>query len=82
MKYLSCYTLAKNCTDATDCQSGIDELKDYMRKLDDAGKPTPKTVYIRFYRLTEKIKKFKPQQPAYDLPHHLHSQVQQTVLFR
>ncbi|SOD80884.1 hypothetical protein [Spirosoma fluviale] len=62
MKSLSCYTIAKNCTDATDCQYGIEELQAYMRKLDDTAKPTPKTVRIRYFRLTEKLKKYKPQQ--------------------
>jgi hypothetical protein len=51
---LSAYTIAKNCTDASDCIYGIDELKAYLNR---AKKPN-KTAYIRYFKLTEKIKTF------------------------
>ncbi len=48
---LSAYTIAKNCTDLSDVNAGIDELKDYFTACEKAGKkPTP-TAYIRFSKL-------------------------------
>jgi hypothetical protein len=50
---LSSYTIAKNCSDITDCNDGIKELKEYLK----IHKHPVKSVYIRYYKLVEKLKK-------------------------
>ena len=50
---LSAYTIAMNCTDISDCNIGIVELKEYLSKT----KNPIITAYIRFYKLHEKINK-------------------------
>lgn len=54
---LSAYTIAKNCTDANDCKVGLAELNVYFDKT-----KTPKTsMYIRLYKLSEKLKEYGNQ---------------------
>lgn len=55
MKNLSAYTIAKNCTDISDCQAGINELDQYFRST---KKPKDR-AYVRYFKLNEKIKKLQ-----------------------
>ncbi len=61
---LSAYTIAKNCTDLSDVNAGLDELTDYFTACEKVGKKPTATAYIRFSKLAIKrdkftIKKFK-----------------------
>lgn len=58
LKNLSSYTIAKNCTDISDCKEGIKELNRYINSFEDKKK-VPSTAYIRFYKLNEKLKKLE-----------------------
>lgn len=57
-KDLSLYTIASNCTDLSDINTGIQELKDYFSACEKAGKTPTKTAYIRFSKLALKRDKF------------------------
>lgn len=48
---LSAYTIAKNCSDLSDVNAGIDELKDYFTACEKVGKKPIATAYIRFAKL-------------------------------
>ena len=52
---LSAYTIAKNCSDKSDCKAGIDEINKYFEVTQ---KPI-KSAYVRFYKLHEKMKNLK-----------------------
>jgi hypothetical protein len=56
---LSAYTIAKNCTDLSDINAGMEELKDYFNACDKAGKKPTSTAYIRFSKLEIKRDKLK-----------------------
>jgi len=56
---LSAYTIAKNCSDLTDVEAGIEELKNYFHQCETDNKPICKTAYIRFYKLMAKKDKYK-----------------------
>jgi len=56
---LSAYTIANNCTDLSDVNAGMDELKEYFTACDKAGKTPTATAYIRFSKLATKRDKFK-----------------------
>lgn len=56
---LSAYTIAKNCSDLSDVNAGMDELKDYFNACDKAGKKPTATAYIRFSKLAIKRDKLK-----------------------
>lgn len=59
LKDLSSYTIAKNCTDLTDLEHGINEVNSYINyRLEIGAKKIPATAYIRLYRLREKHRKF------------------------
>lgn len=58
-KDLSSYTIAKNCTDLSDINTGIDELKDYFRSCEKAGKQPTNTALIRYSKLVIKKDKLK-----------------------
>lgn len=59
IRKLSAYTIAKNCTDKSDCQAGIDEIMEYFKKMEKENKKPANSVYIRFYKLHEKMKSIK-----------------------
>lgn len=59
IRTLSAYTIAKNCSDKSDCQAGINEINTYLLKMEKQGKKPANSVYIRFYKLHEKMKKLK-----------------------
>ena len=48
---LSAYTIAKNCSDLSDVNAGIDEMKQYFAKCDRENKKPTNTAYIRFTKL-------------------------------
>lgn len=48
---LSAYTIAKNCSDLSDINAGMEELKDYFIACDKQGKKPTKTAYIRLGKL-------------------------------
>ena len=58
-KNLSPYTIAKNCSDKTDCQDGMDEIKEYLNYMKKLGREPAKSAYIRYYKLSQKIKTLK-----------------------
>ena len=58
---LSAYTIAKNCSDLSDVNAGMEELKDYFNACDKAGKKPTTTSYIRFSKLSIKRDKLKFQ---------------------
>ena len=50
MKTLSAYTIAKNCSDLTDVNAGIEEMNQYF-----ATEKNPKpSAYVRFAKLKDK----------------------------
>jgi len=51
---LSAYTIAKNCSDLSDVNAGMDELKDYFVACEKVGKKPTATAYIRFSKLAIK----------------------------
>lgn len=56
---LSAYTIAKNCSDLSDVNAGMEELKDYFAACEKSGKKPTTTAYIRFSKLAIKRDKFK-----------------------
>lgn len=56
---LSAYTIAKNCTDLSDVNAGMEELKDYFTACEKQGKKPTATAYIRFSKLVIKRDKLK-----------------------
>jgi hypothetical protein len=56
---LSPYTIAKNCTDLTDCSNGIDELEDWKESRERNNLSIPKSYYNRYANLRKKINKFQ-----------------------
>jgi len=51
MKKLSEYTKAQNCTDAADCQVGIDEIRAYIKST----KTPCQMAYNRLGKLKKKL---------------------------
>jgi hypothetical protein len=51
---LSAYTIAKNCSDLSDVNAGIEELKMYFAACDRLGKKASDTSLIRFAKLGAK----------------------------
>ena len=56
---LSAYTIAGNCTDLSDINAGMDELKDYFTACEKAGKKPTTIAYIRFSNLSIKKNKLE-----------------------
>ena len=56
-KKLSAYTIAANCSDLTDIECGIEEMKDYFKACEKADKTPTNTAYIRFSKLHIKKEK-------------------------
>ena len=56
---LSAYTIASNCTDLSDVNIGMNELKDYFIACEKQGKKPTETSYIRFSKLAIKKDKLK-----------------------
>ena len=56
---LSAYTIAKNCSDLSDVNVGIEELKKYFAACEKQGKTPTTTSYIRFSKLVIKRDKLK-----------------------
>ena len=56
---LSSYTVAKNCTDLSDVNYGINELKEYFTACEKVGKKPTTTAHIRFSKLMQKRDKFQ-----------------------
>lgn len=48
------YTISANCTDLSDVNVGISELKDYFTSCENAGKKPTATSYTRFAKLLSK----------------------------
>jgi hypothetical protein len=48
---LSAYTIAKNCSDLSDVNAGMEELKGYFTACEMAGNKPTATAYIRFAKL-------------------------------
>ena len=55
---LSAYTLAANCSDESDCQAGIDEIRDFIRYRENEKKKVPDYIYIRLANLKVKLQKY------------------------
>ena len=55
---LSAYTIAKNCSDLSDVNAGIDEMKKYFADCDKENKKPTTMAYIRFSKLGIKKDKF------------------------
>jgi hypothetical protein len=51
---LSAYTIAKNCTDLSDVNVGIEEINTYFKYCEKLGKKPTKISYIRFSKLLNK----------------------------
>lgn len=56
---LSPYTIAANCTDITDLQGGIDDIKEAIRTYERLGKPIPHYFYSRLNKLMAKLNKLQ-----------------------
>lgn len=54
---LSAYTIAANCSDKSDCQAGIDEIRDQIRFRELKGKSVPGYFYLRLGSLKDKLNK-------------------------
>lgn len=57
-KKLSVYTIASKCSDISDINSGIDELKKYFDDCYKENKKPTDTAYIRYSNLVIKRNKF------------------------
>ena len=55
MKTLSAYTHAKNCTDITDLQHGIQEIKDAVRERIQQDEAIPHFFFVRLKKLEAKL---------------------------
>jgi hypothetical protein len=51
---LRAYTIAKKCSDLSDVNAGMDELKDYFVACEKAGKKPTDVAYTRFAKLGTK----------------------------
>ncbi len=58
---LSAYTIAANCSDISDVNAGIDELKDYFAACEMVGKKPTDTAYIRLSKLGAKMDELKTE---------------------
>lgn len=56
---LSTYTVAANCTDLTDIQSGIDDINAAMKRYGDKGSKVPYFYYNRLKKLNDKLAKLE-----------------------
>ena len=61
---LSPYTVAKKCTDISDCQAGIDEIKQAIKTKEMGGGVVPLFWYVRFGKLQDKLKILTENEPA------------------
>lgn len=59
MKNLSAYTISKNCTDLTDIEVGLQEIRQYFNQCDRQNKKIPSSAFIRLYKLSEAQRKYK-----------------------
>ena len=50
-KKLSAYTIAANCSDLSDVNAGIDELRKYFYACENANKKPTYTALIRYSKL-------------------------------
>lgn len=57
IRSLSAYTMAKNCTDVSDCVAGINELTKFIEIYHSENLYVPATVYKRFAALWYKREK-------------------------
>lgn len=58
-KKLSAYTIASNCTDISDIDSGINELKQYFSACEKDKKKPSNTAHVRLSKLSLKRDKLK-----------------------
>jgi hypothetical protein len=58
-KKLSAYTIAKNCSDLSDVNAGIEEIKQYFTACELEKKQPTNTAYIRLSKLAAKRDKLK-----------------------
>lgn len=58
-KKLSAYTIAKYCSDITDVEYGLEEMKEYFSACEKERKKPTTTAYIRFSKLAIKRDKLK-----------------------
>ena len=56
---LSAYTIAANCSDLSDVNAGMDELKKYFADCEKENKKPTDRAYIRFSKLAIKRDKLK-----------------------
>lgn len=56
-KILSTYTIAAYCSDTTDVQSGIDEIREVITYCNNHNKPVPSYFYSRLHKLEGKMRK-------------------------
>jgi len=56
---LSAYTIATNCSDKSDCQAGIDEIREQIRYRESIGKSIPDYYYLRLGSLKNKINSYE-----------------------
>lgn len=55
MNKLSAYTIAANCTDTTDLQSGIDEINEAIKLRTKQGQKIPSYYFCRLKKLEKKL---------------------------
>lgn len=58
-KKLSAYTIASNCTDISDIDAGINELKQYFNACEKENKKPSNTAYVRLSKLSLKRDKLQ-----------------------
>lgn len=51
---LSSYTIATNCSDLSDVNAGIEEIRKYFSDCEKEGKKATDRAYIRFAKLATK----------------------------
>ena len=59
---LSPYTIAKNCSDLSDVNAGIEEIRQYFEKCYIKNKTPSNTAYIKFAKLGLAKTKFELKQ--------------------
>jgi len=64
---LSAYTIAANCSDKSDCEAGIQEIRDYIKNREYLGYKVPAWVYIRLGKLKDKLMKCEQPNPMHPI---------------
>ncbi|PXV62344.1 hypothetical protein CLV62_12032 [Dysgonomonas alginatilytica] len=59
IKKLSLYTIATNCTDLSDLQGGINDMKEAIRQYENKGRKVPYFFYNRLRKLNDKVAKLE-----------------------